>query len=89
MVYYHLKLECEYPSSTLSIGLALAATLALEIARGIITITTGGYCSCFRTIANLPEIARICYVISWYVVVVHKGASKQTIFFLSVTVDFF
>ncbi|KAI3691728.1 hypothetical protein L6452_31530 [Arctium lappa] len=54
---------CEYPSSP-AMGLALAATAALVLARIIVTSITGGCCSCCRTI-NLPKLARVCIIVSW------------------------
>ncbi|KAL4565588.1 hypothetical protein LXL04_029690 [Taraxacum kok-saghyz] len=60
------KFECEYKSSPAT-GLAMAATVALVIARAFITSASGGCYSCCQTIRNLPRFARICVVISWYV----------------------
>ncbi|KVH91903.1 uncharacterized protein LOC112529556 [Cynara cardunculus var. scolymus] len=60
---------CEYPSSP-AMGLALAAAVALALARIIVTSTTGGCCRCCRTIPNLRNIARVCIVISWITSVV-------------------
>ncbi|KAI3681994.1 hypothetical protein L2E82_50304 [Cichorium intybus] len=55
---------CEYPSSP-AMGFAIGATVALVLARAIITSASGGCCSCCQTIPNLPAFARVCVVISW------------------------
>ncbi|KAK1419098.1 hypothetical protein QVD17_28256 [Tagetes erecta] len=64
VVYVGLEPVCEYPSSP-AMGLAIAATVALVIARTIITSTTGGCCSCCQPIPNAPKFARVSIVISW------------------------
>ncbi|KAD2145555.1 hypothetical protein R6Q59_015363 [Mikania micrantha] len=65
VVYVGLEPVCEYPSSP-AMGLAIAATVALVIARAIITSTTGGCCSCCQPIPKGPKMfARLCIVISW------------------------
>ncbi|KAK9067996.1 hypothetical protein SSX86_012107 [Deinandra increscens subsp. villosa] len=67
LVWVGLEPECEYPSSP-AMGLAIAATVVLVIARAIITSTTGGCCSCcVRSIPNGPKknCGRVCIVISW------------------------
>ncbi|KAK1419097.1 hypothetical protein QVD17_28255 [Tagetes erecta] len=64
-VYFDgLEPVCDYPSSP-SIGLAIAATVALVIARSIISATTGGCCSCCIHIPNGPKFARVFIVVSW------------------------
>nr|GEZ46345.1 hypothetical protein CTI12_AA621020 [Tanacetum cinerariifolium] len=45
-------------------GLAIAAVVALVLARAVITSATGGCCSCCKSI-SLSILARICSVISW------------------------
>ncbi|PWA62851.1 hypothetical protein CTI12_AA358450 [Artemisia annua] len=63
VVYVGYIPDCEYPSSP-SMGLALAATVAIVLARAVITSATGGCCSCCQSI-SLSILARICIVISW------------------------
>ncbi|CAI9291228.1 unnamed protein product [Lactuca saligna] len=46
-------------------GFAIGATVALVLARTIITSAGGGCCSCCRTIPDLAKLARVCIVISW------------------------
>ncbi|KAM0069866.1 hypothetical protein Hdeb2414_s0001g00006601 [Helianthus debilis subsp. tardiflorus] len=60
--------KCHYPSSP-AMGLAIAATVALLLARTIITSTTGGCCSCCKPLPSMPKFGRVCIVISWYVVI--------------------
>ncbi|KAJ0716423.1 putative modifying wall lignin-1/2 [Helianthus annuus] len=62
MGYY--SSECDDYSSSPVVGIAIAAIVALVIARTIITATTGGCCMCCRT-PNISTFARVCIVISW------------------------
>ncbi|XP_076886792.1 uncharacterized protein LOC143536755 [Bidens hawaiensis] len=64
LVFDGLEPECEYPSSP-AMGLAIAATMALVLARVIITSATVGCCSCCIPTPNGPIFGRVCIVISW------------------------
>ncbi|XP_076932494.1 uncharacterized protein LOC143598059 [Bidens hawaiensis] len=64
LVFDGLEPECEYPSSP-AMGLAIAATMALLLARVIITSATVGCCSCCIPTPNAHIFGRVCIVISW------------------------
>ncbi|MFS7888507.1 putative modifying wall lignin-1/2 [Helianthus anomalus] len=69
VVYHGLDHECDYPSSPV-MRIAIAAVVALVIARTIITATTGGCCSCCRPIPSASKFARLCIRISWFMSIV-------------------